>query len=155
MADMTDSADTPPLQQRLEHAMTEARRARHRERTSVLSMTLAEVRNRRIEAGRPLTDEDVIEVVGKARKRRQEAADQMRAGGREALAVREEEEGEILAEFLPQPLSPEEVRAMVREIVEGGTREMGPLMGQLMPRLRGRFDGKEAQRLVREALSPS
>ncbi len=150
---MNDTPSPSPLEQRLEEAMTDARRARDRMRTNVLTMTLAELRNRRIELGRPLSEEEVVEGVAKARKRRQEAAEQMRAGGREELAAGEEAEGEFLGSFLPRPLTDDEVRGMIREIVEEGTTEMGPLMGRLMPRIKGRFDGKDAQRLVREALS--
>lgn len=142
----------PPLQLRLEAGLAEARRARDRLRTTLLSMTLAEVRNRRIDAGRPLTDEDVTEVLVRARKRRHEAADQMEAGGRTELAAREREEAEILEAFLPKALDEAAVRAMIRELLDGGLREIGPLMGQLMPRLKGRFDGKAAQALVREEM---
>lgn len=150
---MTDAPSLSSLERRLGEAMNDARRTRDRMRTNVLSMTLAELRNRRIEAGRTLTEEEVVEVVAKARKRRQEAAEQMRVGGREELAAGEEAEGEFLAGFLPRPLTDDEVRAMIRAILDEGVTEMGPLMGRLMPRVKGRFDGKEAQRLVREALS--
>jgi uncharacterized protein YqeY len=77
----------------------------------------------------------------------------MRAGGREELAEKEESEAEMLAGYLPESLSEDEVREMIQEIVAKGPREMGPVMGQLMPRLKGRFDGKEANRIVREVLA--
>jgi uncharacterized protein len=148
---MSDPSSAP-LQARLERDLITARKARDRMRTGLLSMTLAELRNRRIELGRDLADEDVEEVLTRARKRRQEAADQMREGGREELAGKEEAEGELLAEYLPQPLAEDEVRGLVREIVASGVTEMGPLMGRLMPRVRGRFDGREANRIAREEL---
>ncbi len=142
-----------PLESRLQTDLNEARRARDRARTSLLSMTLAELRNRRIELGRDLADADVEEVLSKARKRRQEAAEQMRAGGRTELAEKEEEEERILAAYLPRPLSEAEVRAIARELVAGGTSDVGALMGALMPRIRGRFDGREANRIAREELA--
>jgi uncharacterized protein len=142
-----------PLQVRLEEALNDARRSRDRARVTLLSMTLAELRNRRIELGRELTDEDIEELLTRARKRRKEAADQMRAGGREELAAREEAESEMLAAFLPEPLDEAEVRAMVRKLRGEGVSETGPLMGRLMPLLRGRFDGREANRIVREELA--
>jgi uncharacterized protein len=141
-----------PLQTRLESDLTDARRARDRDRTQLLSMTLAELRNRRIELGRELEDDDVVEVITRARKRRAEAAEQMRAGGRGELADKEESEGEILAGYLPEPLSADEVRGWAREAIDAGATEIGPLMGRLMPRIRGRFDGKEANRIAREEL---
>jgi uncharacterized protein len=142
-----------PLQLRLEQALNDARRARDRARVTLLSMTLAELRNRRIELGRDLTDEDIQDLLTRARKRRKEAADQMRAGGREELAANEEAESEMLATFLPQPMDEAEVRALVRELLDQGAVEIGPLMGRLMPLLRGRFDGREANRIVREEMS--
>jgi uncharacterized protein YqeY len=148
------SDSTPSLLvQALSQGLNDARRGRDRARTQLLSMTLSEVRNREIELGRPAEDADVEEVLTRARKRRAEAAQQMRDGGRPELAEREEEEARILATFLPEPLSEAEVRGFVREILEGGTREPGPLMGALMPKIRGRFDGREANRIVREELS--
>jgi len=142
-----------PLQLRLEQALNDARRARDRARVTLLSMTLAELRNRRIELGHDLTDEDIQDLLTRARKRRKEAADQMRAGGREELAANEEAESEMLAAFLPQPMDEAEVRALVRELLDQGAVEIGPLMGRLMPLLRGRFDGREANRIVREEMS--
>ena len=69
------------------------------------------------------------------------------------MAQKEEAEAEMLSGYLPEGMSEEEVRNIVKEIVGGGLRDMGPVMGQLMPRLKGRFDGKEANRIVREVLS--
>jgi uncharacterized protein len=140
------------LKAQLERQMKEARKARDRLRTTVLSSTLSELKNAEIEEGREADDEMVKRVLTRALKQRKEAADQMRSGGREELARKEEEEAEILSAFLPPPLDEAEVRARVREIIRAGTTEMGPVMGELMPRIRGRFDGKEANRIVREEL---
>jgi uncharacterized protein YqeY len=141
------------LKARLRSDLNEARKSRDRLRTLVLSTTLSDLRNREIEMGGEVDDGGVVEVLAKAVKRRKEAAEQMRAGGREELAQKEEAEAKILGEYLPRALSEEEVREMVREILAGGPRELGPVMGRLMPRLRGRFDGKEANRIVREELA--
>jgi len=144
---------TESLKAQLERELREARKKRDRLRTTVLSSTLSELKNQEIEESREADDEMVKRVLTRALKQRKEAADQMRSGDREELAEKEEREAGILSEFLPPPLDEDEVRAMVREIVEGGTTEMGPVMGRLMPRIRGRFDGKEANRIVREELS--
>jgi len=86
-------------------------------------------------------------------KRRREAAEQMRAGGREELAEKETQEAKMLSAYLPEGMSEAEVRAIVRDLMAGGARELGPVMGLLMPRIKGRFDGKEANRIVREELA--
>lgn len=140
------------LKDRLRTELNEARRSKDRLRTAVLTMTLSEVRNREIELGRDATDDDVIAVVSRAIKQRREAADQMRNAGRAELAEKEEKEAELLDAYTPAALSEAEVRAMVREAVAGGADSIGAVMGALMPRIRGRFDGKEANRIAREEL---
>jgi len=142
-----------PLKNRLQNDLNEARKGREKLRTLVLSTTLSELRNREIELGIEAEDSEVLTVITKAVKRRKEAAAQMRSGGRNELAEKEETEAEMLSAYLPEGLSEEEVRQVVQEIVEEGLRELGPVMGQLMPRLKGRFDGKEANRIVREVLA--
>jgi uncharacterized protein YqeY len=141
------------LKTRLQNDLVEARKGREKLRTLVLSTTLSELRNHEIEAGSEASDEDVLVVLTKAMKRRKDAADQMRSGGREELAEKEEAEAAMLSHYLPAPFTESEVRDMIREIVAKGAPEMGPVMGQLMPRLKGRFDGKEANRIVREVLA--
>jgi uncharacterized protein YqeY len=140
------------LTSRIRADLNQARKLRDRERTLVLSTVLADVRNREIESGGELEDADVVQVLAKAIKQRRDAAEQMRAGGREDLARREDAQADTLQAYLPAGLSEDEVRAMVREIVAGGAAQMGAVMGRLMPRIRGRFDGKEANRVVREEL---
>lgn len=140
------------LKHQLEQELTRARKARDRLRTTVLSSTLAELRNLEIEERSEADDPMVRRVLARAVKQRREAAEQMRSGGREELATKEEEEARILTAFLPEPLAAEEVRAMVREIIEDGVSQMGAVMGRLMPRIQGRFDGGEANRIVREEL---
>lgn len=142
------------LKAKIQADLNQARRDRDKDRLGLLSMTLSEVKNREIELGREADDEEVQAVVGRAIKRRREAAEQMRAGGREELAAREDAEALLLASYLPPGLSEDEVRAMIRDILESGVGGIGPVMGQLSGRIRGRFDGKEANRLVREALAP-
>jgi uncharacterized protein len=141
-----------PLKIQFQSDLNEARKAREKLRTLVLSTTLSEVRNREIELGRDLDRGELLEVVAKAVKRRKEAAEQMRGGGRADLAEKEEEEAGILSRYLPAELSEAEVREMVREILGDGLSDLGPVMGRLMPRLKGRFDGREANRIVREEL---
>lgn len=140
------------LKNRVQADLNEARKQRDKERTLVLSTLLSELKNREMDTGGTLADDDAVQVIGKAIKQRKDASEQMRAAGREELAVVEDAQAEILRSYLPEGLSEEDVRAMVREIKAGGAGNMGAVMGQLMPRIRGRFDGKEANRIVKEEL---
>lgn len=140
------------LKARIREDLNVARRERDRARTAVLTMTLSEIRNREIEVGHELSDAEVVEVVATAIKRRKESAEQMRAGGRSELAEKEEGEAAQLSVYLPPQLSEEEVRAAVREAIAGGATTVGAVMGRIMPMLKGRFDGREANRIVREEL---
>lgn len=140
------------LLERLRADMNAARRERDKLRTLVLTTTLAEVKNRAIELRRDVTDADVIEVIGRAIKRRREAAEQIRAAGREELAAKEEQEAELLHTYMPAQLSEAEVRQFVRDAVAGGANTVGAVMSAVMPRVKGRFDGKETNRIVREEL---
>ena len=140
------------LKSRIQADLNEARKQRDKVRTLVLSTVLSELKNREIDSRVELDDDGALQVISKAIKQRQDASEQMRDAGRPELADREDGQVEILKAYLPQQLSEEEVRDAVREIVSGRASQMGTVMGQLMPRIRGRFDGKEANRIVREEL---
>jgi|TARA_B100000809_G_C14958248_1_gene466393 uncharacterized protein YqeY len=140
------------LKTRLRNDLIVARKARNKMGTVVLTTLLSEVRNREIEVGGALDDEGVQSVVAKGIKQRKDSAQQMLEGGRPELAEKESEEASILQVYLPPALSEAEVRALVREAVDVGATDMGAVMGRIMPKIRGRFEGKEANRLVREEL---
>ena len=140
------------LKSRIQADLNEARKKRDKVRTLVLSTVLSELKNREIDSRVELDDDGALQVISKAIKQRQDASEQMREAGRPELADREDGQVEILKAYLPRQLSEEEVRSAVREIISGGGSQMGAVMGQLMPRIRGRFDGKEANRIVREEL---
>lgn len=140
------------LKERLREDLNSARRERDRARTLVLTTTISEIRNREIELGRDAGDDDVREVVQRAVKRRREAAEQMRAGNRPDLADKEEQEAVLLTRYLPAQLGEDEVRAYVREAIAAGAGNMGAVMGRIMPRIKGAFDGREANRIVKEEL---
>jgi uncharacterized protein len=140
------------LRDRLKADLDAARRSRDKLRTAVLSMTISEVHNLEIEVGREATDADVLDVVNRAAKRRREAAEQIRAAGRAEMADREEAEARLLAAYMPAQFSEDEVRAMVRAAVASGAPDMGAVMAAVMPKLKGRFDGREVNRIVREEL---
>jgi uncharacterized protein len=145
------------LQDRIESAMRDAMRARDERRTQTLRMAMSAAHNREIELGRPLADEDYVEILGRQVKQRRESIEAFRAGGREAMAANEEAEAAILAEFLPEPLSAEELESLVRAaIAESGASsptDLGRVMGKVVPQTKGRADGKVVSDLVRQLLS--
>ena len=145
-------ADTP-LKEQVRADLNQARRDRDKLRTTTLTTFLSEVRNREIEVGRELGDEEVQAVATGGIKRRREASEQMRAAGRAELADKEDAEAVILQGYLPPALGEDEVRAMVREAIAAGAKDIGAVMKQVTPRTKGRFDGKEVNRLAREELA--
>ena len=154
---MTPATDQPmTLQDRIESAMRDGMRARDERRTQTLRMAMSAAHNREIELGRSLTDEDYVEILGRQVKQRRESVEAFRAGGREEMAAKEEAEAAILAEFLPEPLSADELERLVRTaIAETGATspaELGRVMGKVAPQTKGRADGKALSDLVRRLL---
>ena len=140
------------LRERIRADLNAARRERDKLRTIVLTTILSDIKNREIELGREVVDADVIEVVNRSIKRRREAAEQMRAGRRTDLADKEDSEAMLLAVYLPAQMSEEEVRQLVRAAISNGANNVGAVMNQIMPRLKGAFDGKAANKIVQEEL---
>ena len=132
--------------------MNAARKAQDKDRTLVLGTILANLKNREIDLRRPATDEEVVEVLRKGIKIRREAIEQYKAGGRTDLADAEQAQIAVLEEFLPPAVDPEEIRAAVREVIAGGAKDLGKVMGQIVPRYKGRADGKLINQIVREEL---
>jgi len=145
------------LLDRIESAMRDAMRARDTRRVQTLRMAMAAAHNRKIELRRDLTDEEVTEVLGKQVKLRREAIEIYRGAGREDRAAAEEAEAEILGEYLPEQISPEELEAIARStILEAGASspaDMGRVMGRLVPQVRGRADGRAVSDTVRRLLA--
>jgi hypothetical protein len=144
------------LQQRIESAMREGMLARDIRRVGTLRMAMAAFQNRRIELGRELTDEDVIDVLSKQMKLRRESIEHFKAAGRDAMVKVEEEESAIISEYLPAALSEAEldelVRAAIAETGASTPADMGRVMGRLTPQTKGRADGKAVADAVRRQL---
>jgi uncharacterized protein YqeY len=155
MSPETDASLT--LQQRLESAMRDSMRARDELRTQTLRMAMAAAHNQRIARGRELTDDEVIEVIGRQVKQRRESIAMYRDAGHTERAAGEEAESAILAEFLPEQLGEAEVEALAREaIAETGATapgDLGRVMGTLASRTKGRADGRVVSDVVRRLLA--
>lgn len=141
------------LRDTLRDDLNAARRERDKLRTMLLTTTISEIKNKEIELQHELSDPEVVDVIQKAIKRRKEASDQMRAGNRVELAEKEEHEAQQLSAYLPPQMTEAEVRAMVKEALAAGATTMGAVMGRIAPRIKGVFDGREANRIVQEELS--
>ena len=132
--------------------MNAARRAQDKDRTLVLGTILANLKNREIELRRPTTDDDVVDVLRKGIKTRRESVEQYTAARRTDLAESERSQIKVLEEFLPPEIDPEEIRGAVRVAIAGGATDIGKVMGQVMPKFKGRADGKVINQIVREEL---
>jgi uncharacterized protein YqeY len=145
----------PDLGEALRAALTAARKAQDKPRTLVLGTILANLKNREIELKRPLTGDDVIEVLRKGIKTRRESVEQYTTANRSDLAEAERYQIGVLEEFLPPAVDPEEIRSAVRTAIAGGAKDIGKVMGQVLPQFKGRADGKDVNRIVREELQAS
>jgi len=136
----------------LQSAMHAARKAQDRERTLVLGTIIANLKNRRIELRREPTDDEVLEVLRKGIKTRRESVEQFEKASRNDLVAAEQGQIRVLEEFLPPAVDPEEIRAAVRSAIAAGATDIGKVMGQVLPRFKGRADGKEINAIAREEL---
>ena len=146
------------LKEKLRSDLTEAIRSRDETRKATLRMVLAAMTTAEVSgsAAAELSDDDVIAILTKEYKRRAEAAEAFRSGGREESAANEEAEAAIIAEYLPQPLTDDELANLVEAaIAESGAtspRDMGAVMTILRPQTTGRADGKKVADAVKAKL---
>jgi uncharacterized protein len=139
--------------ERVQHDVKGAMKAREKERVHALRLIVSELQKAAKEQ-----DADEVQVLQRERKRRLEAAEAYRDGGRIDLAESEEREAEIIASYMPEQLSDEDLEAIVGDAVaESGAsspKEMGKVMALVMPRVKGRADGKRVSAHVKEKLTP-
>jgi uncharacterized protein YqeY len=142
---------------RIEAELKEARLARDQDRRDALSLVLNALRSAEKELQRPLSDDEELQVLQRERKRRVEAADAFRSGGREEQADAEEYELEVIEEFMPEQLSEEEIEDIIDDVISevGATsiRDMGRVMAGVMHQVSGRADGSLVSQLVKEKLA--
>jgi uncharacterized protein YqeY len=141
------------IKEELEDAMREGDASRR----DALRLILASLQGAEKELQRPLSEEEELQVLQRERKKRVEAAEAFRAGGREEQAEKEEDELEVLEEFMPEPLSEDELEEIVDDVIAevGATsmRDIGRVMADVMPQVAGRADGSAVSQLVREKLA--
>lgn len=145
------------LKTRLEQELKEALKAKDPLRVSVIRLLSALIKNREIEKRGELSEAELLQAVVASCKQRKEAIEEYRRAGRLDLAAKEEAELKILEGYLPPPLSPEELRRKVEEVVAqvgaSSLKDVGRVMARLMPEIAGRADGRLANEIVKEVLS--
>jgi len=147
------------LKEQLSADLKDAMRQHDERRRDVLRFTLAALHNAEIAARQELESDEALAVLSREAKRRQESIDEFRKAGRQDLVDKEEAELAILAPYLPQQLSRDEIAQAARDVIQqtgaSGPKDFGKVMSALMQQLRGRADGREANEVVRELLAGS
>ena len=148
------------LKERLRTDLTTAIKARDGLRSSTLRMVLTSITNAEVagKESRELTDEDILGVLTSESKKRREAAEAFADAGRDEQAAKEKAEAAVIADYLPEQLSTEEVDTLVKETIDelgvrdDGMKAMGRVMGVLTPKTKGRADGGAVAAAVRREL---
>jgi uncharacterized protein YqeY len=149
------------LKDRLRADLTDAIKGRDVLRSSTLRMVLTAISNAEVagKASKQLTDEDVVAVLSSEAKKRREAAEAFEQAGRSEMAAKERAEAEVLADYLPAPLTEQEVADLVTSAIaqtgarDEGMRAMGTVMGAISSQVRGRADGAAVAAEVRRQLA--
>ena len=145
------------IREQLDADLLEAVRNKDGLKRSALRLIKASVQSEEKSRGKELGDDDVVQVLTREAKRRRESITAFRDGNRPDLVEKEEAELAILAKYLPQQLTEEEVREIARAVIEevaaSGPGERGKVMGKLMPQVKGKADGKMVNQIVGELLA--
>ncbi len=147
------------LAEQIQADLTAAMKARDTETVKTLRLVVAAIRNARVAEGHSgdVTDEETLELLAREAKRRSEAAEAYDKAGRTELAEAERAELEVIRRYLPAQLSDEELGAIVAEVIAetgaSGPGDLGKVMSAVMPRVKGRADGKRVNAAVRERLT--
>ncbi|HZG34799.1 MAG TPA: GatB/YqeY domain-containing protein [Gaiellaceae bacterium] len=141
----------------IKHELEDALREGDTERRDALRLILSSLQGAEKELQRDLTEDEELQVLQRERKKRVEAAEAFRNAGRDEQAAKEEGELDVLEEFMPEPLSEDELEEIVDDVIAevGATsmRDIGRVMADVMPQVAGRADGSAVSHLVREKLA--
>ena len=144
------------IKEKLKADLVTAMKARAELKVSTLRLITSAIKNKEIDERKELDDEGVLAVLNTAAKQRRDSIEQFEKGGRQDLADKEKAELVIIQEYLPQQLSKEEVAAFIKEAIAetgaAGAKDMGKVMKALMPKVKGKADGKLVNELVKEIL---
>jgi uncharacterized protein YqeY len=141
----------------IEEELREAMKARDADRRDALRLILNALKSSEKELQRELSEDEELQVLQRERKRRVEAAEAFRSGGREEQAESEERELAVLEEFMPEPLAEADIEEIVDDVIAevGATSmaDLGRVMADVMPQIAGRADGSAVSQIVREKLA--
>ena len=153
---LTCGRSTMTLQEKLASDLVQCQKSGDKMRVSVIRMARAALKNAEIAKGGALDETDVVEVIAREAKQHRESIAEFTKGGRQDLVDKEKAELSVLLEYLPAQLSRDEILAVAKEVIEKmgarGPNDKGKVMGQLMPQLKGKADGKEVNEVVSELL---
>ncbi len=138
---------------RLQNDLNASRKAQDKPRTLVLGTIIADAKNQKIELRRDLTDEEIVDVLRRGIKKRRESIEMYTKGNREDLASKERAEVELLEGYLPAQVGDDELRAAIQAAVAGGAKNIGAVMGKVMPQFKGRAEGTRINAIAREELA--
>ena len=146
-----------PTQEQISKELLNAMKAKDAVRTSTLRMLVSALRNKEIEKRKTLAEADILDVIQAEAKRRRESVEEYTKANRPDLASKEEAEFAVLKAYLPQALSEAELKTIIQTAIQStgakAPQDMGRVMSVVMPQIKGRADGKQAQQFVKEFLS--
>ncbi len=146
-----------PTLEEISKQLLESMKSKDAVRTSTLRMLVSSIRYKEVEKKKSLSESDILDVIQSEAKRRKEAIDEYQKAGRQDLASKEEAEFNILKVYLPAALSESELKAIIQSAIASSgaktAQDTGKVMSVVMPQIKGRADGKQAQQFVKEALS--
>ena len=145
------------LLERLDSDMISAAKARQSERLNAIRFVRSELKNRRIELGSDLSEEDAVDVVARVAKKLKEAVEQFEEAGREDIAGPERRKLEVVESYLPEKLSDDDLGEIVSKAIDetdaASMKDLGSVMKTVMPKVKGRADGNDVRRIATELLS--
>ncbi|CAM2831993.1 Uncharacterized conserved protein YqeY, may have tRNA amino acid amidase activity [Paenibacillus sediminis] len=144
------------LSERLNEDMKQAMKSRDKFKLSTIRMVRSTIKNLEIDLKRALDDNEVLDILSREIKQRKDALQEFEKAGREDLVDSLKAEIEIIAQYLPEQLSEEEIKVIVQQTIQetgaSSKAEMGKLMSSLMPKVKGRADGKLVNQIVQQFL---
>jgi len=149
--------ETSPLKQRIQADVISAMKAKEQARLGTLRMLQAALKQKEVDERVTLTDQDILAILQKMIKQRQDALEQFTAGNRPDLAQKEQSEMDLLSAYLPTPLTDSEIAALIDEAIKStqakGMQDMGKVMGLLKNKLQGRADMGKVSQQIKSRLS--
>jgi len=154
---MTPGSQETTLKDKIQEALKSALKRQQGVEVSTLRLLLSEIKYTEIAQQKPADDSKVLDVIGKEVKRHRESIEAFKKGNRDDLVAQEEAELAVLISYLPEQMSREQVIAAARQAIDAveakGPSDKGKVMGQLMPQLKGKADGREVSEIVSELLA--